>query len=55
MDSVYQIFMARAGVEIERMEEQQALLEIARGDGELPSDERLKQMASLLTGANQGI
>ena len=48
MDSVYQIFTVRAGVEMERMERQHRLLEIARGKGNEAAEERLRNIVRLL-------
>jgi GAF domain-containing protein len=49
MDSVYQIFVARAGVELERMEDRAALLQVAQGEGGAPAEERLRKIAGLLS------
>jgi PAS domain S-box-containing protein len=48
MDSVYQIFTARAGVEMERMEDQNILLQVVRGE-RLASDDLARLTVSRLS------
>ncbi len=40
----YRLPIVSAGVKKERLESQQALLEVARGDRELPAEERLRNI-----------
>lgn len=48
MNSVYQIFTARAGMELEPLEGQRVLIDVALGGDELPADERLRMIVNLL-------
>ena len=49
MYSVYQIFAARAGVEMERMEDQNTLLQVVRGERSLLSDDQARLTVSRLS------
>jgi PAS domain S-box-containing protein len=49
MYSVYQIFAARAGIEMERMDDQNTLLQVVRGERSLLSDDQARQTVSRLS------